>query len=161
MWHKAIAAMTAAVCLAATDGAPAPELALRDARGKMVRLSDYKGKVVLLDFWATWCTGCKTEIPWFIEFDRKYRRSGLAAIGVALDEDGWKSVKPYLKQHRDLKYRVVVGDDDVARRFQANALPLTLLIDRRGRIVFSQSGVMPREGWEKEIQRLLQVRAVR
>jgi cytochrome c biogenesis protein CcmG/thiol:disulfide interchange protein DsbE len=148
--------LAAAVCLAATDGAPAPEFALKDVHGKVIRLSDYKGKVVLLDFWATWCTGCKTEIPWFIEFDRKYRRSGLAAIGVALDEDGWKSVKPYLQQHRDLKYRVVVGDEDVAKRYQADALPLTLLIDRRGKIVSSHAGVVPREQWEKEIQRLLQ-----
>src|SRR5512147_2810725 len=65
--------------------------------GKPVRLSGLKGKVVLLDFWATWCAGCKVEIPWFIEFDKAYRAQGLAAVGVAMDDEGWKQVAPYLK----------------------------------------------------------------
>ena len=63
----------------------APDFSLTDAKGARVRLADYKGKVVLLDFWATWCTGCKVEIPWYIEFQQKYKSKGLASIGVAMD----------------------------------------------------------------------------
>jgi hypothetical protein len=69
--------------------------------------------VVLLDFWATWCTGCKVEIPWFIEFDKAYRAKGLAAVGVAMDDEGWKKVEPYLKEH-PISYTVVAGNFDAA-----------------------------------------------
>ena len=69
---------------------PAPDFALQDATGKTVKIEDYRGKVVLLDFWATWCTGCKKEIPWFSEFQTTYGEKGFAVVGVSLDEDGWK-----------------------------------------------------------------------
>src|SRR6266404_2787419 len=75
----------------------APELALKDSYGKPVTLKEYRGKIVLLDFWATWCHGCKEEIPWFSEFERKYAAKGLAVVGVSLDEDGWKVLKPFLE----------------------------------------------------------------
>src|ERR1700688_4727788 len=90
-------------------GQPAPDFTLKDSAGSPVKLSAYKGKVVLLDFWATWCTGCKVEIPWYVEFQNKYRNDGLVAIGVSMDDDGWKSVKPFLAQH-PISYPVVIGD---------------------------------------------------
>src|SRR5438270_2690708 len=84
----------------AADTAPAlrktaPDFTLSDATGASIRLSDYKGKVVLLDFWATWCHGCNIEIPWYMEFQQKYKDKGLSVIGVAMDDDGWKSVRPF------------------------------------------------------------------
>ena len=77
----------------------AVDFSLPGRDGKALKLSSLKGKVVLLDFWATWCAGCKVEIPWFIEFDKAYRAQGLAAVGVSMDDEGWKTIEPYLKQH--------------------------------------------------------------
>src|SRR5712671_2004016 len=82
---------------AEADRRPAPDFALKDADGKTVHLSDYKGKVVLLDFWATWCAPCKIEIPWFMEFEQQLKDRGFAVVGVSMDEDGWGVVKPYLQ----------------------------------------------------------------
>src|SRR5580658_4331491 len=71
-------------------GKAAPDFTLKDAKGKRLSLSDYKGKVVLLNFWATWCGPCKTEIPWFVEFQNEVQARGFTVIGVSMDEDGWK-----------------------------------------------------------------------
>ncbi len=135
---------------------PAPALSLRDADGKTVKLSNLKGRVVLLDFWATWCTGCKLEIPWFMEFESKYGTKGLTAVGVSVDEEGWKTVKPYLAQH-PISYPIVLGDIDLLEKtFRLPAsLPVTLLIDRNGRIAKTHPGVVEREEFEKDIQLLL------
>lgn len=73
---------------------------LTDSRGSQVRLSDYRGKVVVLNFCATWCGPCKEEIPWFTEFESKYESSGLAVLGISMDDDGWKSVRPFIAKTR-------------------------------------------------------------
>jgi peroxiredoxin len=136
----------------------APDFTLRDADGAPVRLSDYKGKVVLLDVWATWCTGCKVEIPWYMEFHKKYRRRGLASIGVAMDAEGWEKVRPYLEQH-PINYSIVVGDEDFAKLYGVTSMPVTLLIDRRGRITDWHVGMVAKDAWEAEILKLLKERA--
>jgi peroxiredoxin len=134
---------------------PAPGFSLHDAQGKEVRLSDYKGKVVLLNFWATWCTGCKEEIPWFIDFQTKYKPNGLAVVGVSMDDDGWKVLTPWLGEH-ELNYKVVLGNDAVGDLYGGiDALPMTLLIDREGKIVTTHTGVVDRAVCEKEIEGLL------
>src|SRR5436305_1538884 len=142
---------------------PAPNFILTDAKGDTINLSAYKGKVVLLDFWATWCGGCKTEIPWYMEFDAKYKDRGLAVIGVSMDEDGWKTVKPFLALEKDpetgghtaMKYPVVIGSDSLAKQYNLTSMPMTLFIDREGRIAVSYKGIVVKVGWENKIRSLL------
>jgi thiol-disulfide isomerase/thioredoxin len=138
---------------------PAPALALKDAGGATVRLADYKGRVVLLDFWATWCTGCKLEMPWFMEFEKQYGGAGLSAIGVAVDEEGWRTLKPYLAAH-PVSYPVVLGTfDTVEKVFKLPpSLPQTLLVDRHGRIAATHSGVVDKDKFEKDVKQLLEER---
>ncbi len=132
----------------------APNFTLPDANGKQVKLSDYRGKVVLLDFWATWCGGCKVEIPWYVEFDKTYRSKGLAVIGVSMDDGGMKVVKPFLPAHH-MDYPVVIGNEALAAQYHLSSMPLTLLIDRRGRIVVSHSGIVDKDSFEARIRELL------
>lgn len=136
------------------DRTIAPDFTLTDANGAPVRLSGYKGRVVLLDFWATWCTGCKVEIPWYMAFQKKYARQGLTAIGVAMDDDGWQKVKPYLEMH-PINYPIVLGNPDLTKPYQITNLPVTLLIDREGKIADAHIGMVVKDTWEKEIQLLL------
>src|ERR1700733_5033067 len=128
---------------------------LRDASGKTARLSDYAGKVVLLDFWATWCTGCKKEIPWFSEFQRKYGAKGFAMVGVSLDEGGWKVLKPFLAEAK-VPYRMLLGNGLMMQRYRIQNLPDTFLIDPRGRIAASYTaGIVDKNDVETKIQAIL------
>lgn len=138
------------------DRKPAPEFSLKDSNGKTVSLSEYKGKVVLLDFWATWCGPCKIEIPWFIEFEQQYKDKGFAVLGVSMDEDGWTAVKPYI-QDKKVNYRVAVGNDQVGQLYGGlDALPTTFLIDRSGRIAKVHIGLETgKDGFQSEINNLL------
>ena len=134
----------------------APDFELKDVNGHTVKLSDYRGKVVLLDFWATWCGPCKIEIPWFKEFERQNKDKGFAVIGVAMDDEGWDVVKPFAQQLA-INYRLVVGDDELAKQFGGvDALPTTFLIDREGRIASVHIGLSGKRDFEDGIQQLLQ-----
>jgi peroxiredoxin len=134
----------------------APDFTLTDANGRSVKLSDYRGKVVLLDFWATWCGPCQIEIPWFIEFEQQYKSKGLEVVGVSMDEDGWQAVKPYIAE-RKINYRILLGDDTVAQLYGGlDALPTTFLIDRDGKFAFTPHiGLTSKNEFLSEIQTLL------
>ena len=133
----------------------APDFALKDSDGRTVHLADYRGQVVVLDFWATWCSPCRQEIPWFTEFERKKRNRGFAVLGVAMDDDGWKVVGPFLKD-LNVNYRVVLGDDKTADMYGGiEALPTTFIIDRDGRIVSTHVGLGDRTEFEDAIETLL------
>ncbi len=137
----------------------APDFSLKDADGKVVHLSDYKGKVVLLDFWATWCGPCKIEIPWFMEMQRKNKDKGFEVLGIAMDDEGWEAVKPFLSD-LGVNYRVVIGSDSTAEMYGGvDALPTTFLIDRTGKIAAVHVGLTSKKDFEDGVQELLKAPA--
>jgi thiol-disulfide isomerase/thioredoxin len=136
----------------------APGFTLSDAKRAPVTLSDFKGKVVLLDFWATWCAASKVEMPWFAEFESRYKNSGLAIIGVSMDDEGWAIVSPYV-EGRAISYPIVLGDHDIADRFGLASLPVTLLIDRNGKVAAKHFGLVDKADVENEIRKLLKEHA--
>lgn len=144
---------------ASNNRKPAPEFSLQDANGAAVKLADYKGKVVLLNFWATWCGPCALEIPWFTEFQQQYKSKGFEVLGVSMDDDGWKAVKPYLAEHK-VNYRVVLGNDSVSQLYGGvDSLPTTFLIDQNGKVAYVHVGLAGKNDYLNEIQTLLGARA--
>ena len=134
---------------------PAPDFSLKDANGDAVKLSDYRGKIVLLNFWATWCGPCTEEIPWLIEFEQQFKSQGFEVVGVSMDTEGWKVVKPYVSQHK-MNYRVLLGDDAVGQLYGGvDSLPTTFLIDRAGNIAYPHVGLPGKNEYLDEIQTLL------
>ena len=106
----------------------APDFELTDAEGKIARLSDYQAKVVLVDFWATWCVPCKAEIPWFNEFEQKYRDQGFAVLGISRDEDGWTKIKPFAER-QEMRYRILLGDAKTAYKYgDVKGLPVAYVV---------------------------------
>jgi len=141
----------------------APAFVLDNGAGKNVALADYRGKVVLLDFWATECGGCVKEIPWFVDLTRTYAGAGLVALGVSMEiqyaglksvDEGWSKVKPWVKSH-DVPYPVVMADAGVAKAYAIQALPVTYLVDRNGRIAATYEGLVDRQNIDANIQALL------
>jgi len=133
----------------------APPFELKDETGQLVKLADFKGKVILLNFWATWCGPCKIEIPWFIEFEQKYRDKGLAVVGVAMDDEGWEVVKPYAEKNK-INYRNLLGNNQTADLYGGvESLPTSFIIDQDGRIAKVHVGLVSKSDYENEIQELL------
>jgi peroxiredoxin len=133
----------------------APDFTLTDAAGQPVRLSDFRGQVVLLNFWATWCPPCRVEIPWFDRFQQQYGGRGLAVLGLSVDEDGWKSVRPFLAANK-VSYRILAEGGGVAELFGGvDTLPSTLTIDRQGRIAAVHSGLIGKESYRASIEAML------
>jgi len=129
---------------------------LKDPQGRNVTLSAYKGKVILLDFWATWCGPCKFEIPGFIELYTKYQSRGLQVLGFAVD-DPVPAIKSYVRQMK-MNYPVLVGEgrEDVLEAFgPMPGLPTTFIIDRNGVICASHTGFTEKQKFEETIQALL------
>lgn len=135
---------------------PAPGFALPDLDGGEVTLADYSGRVLLLNFWATWCLPCRAEMPWFVEFQAAFGDEGFAVLGVSVDEPGRDVVAPFLDRS-PVNYRIVLADTAarLAPFGPKNVLPTTWLIDRRGRIAAEHIGLVSRAAVETEIRLLL------
>lgn len=138
----------------AGQGRKAPSLALKTADGTLIDLAKYKGKVVVVNFWATWCGPCRAEIPDFIEVYKTEKSRGLEIIGVSLDEEGWQVVTPYVQRNK-INYPIVLGDRMTARRWGGiEAIPTTFFIDKQGNIAESHVGMMSRSQFTAKIKPL-------
>jgi cytochrome c biogenesis protein CcmG/thiol:disulfide interchange protein DsbE len=147
---------------AASVVASAPEagLAIPTLEGSNARLDQYKGKVVLVNFWATWCDPCKTEIPWLIEFNHKYGPKGLVILGIAMDDEGKKAVEPWVKtkrfdvngQQTAMDYPILLGNDKIADKFGGIlGLPTSMLYSRDGRKIKTIVGLINYEDLSKTL----------
>ncbi|HTG43967.1 MAG TPA: TlpA disulfide reductase family protein [Verrucomicrobiae bacterium] len=135
---------------------PAPAWTLKDMDGKTVASTNFLGKVVLLDFWATWCPPCRQEIPGFINLQTKYGPEGLVVIGVDVGPEESSVVKDFMKS-LGINYLVVAGDDKIDAAFGGiEGLPTTFVIDRAGQIVSRHMGFRPEMVFEAAIKPLLQ-----
>ena len=160
---KSVLVLAACLCLAWAGpvGAvpikpvPAPFWKLKDLDGKTVTSDDFKGKVVVLDFWATWCPPCKAEIPGYVAMQKKYGPEGLVFVGISVDEDGPEVVRSFVKAH-GINYPIVMFNEDVVNAFAPiEGYPTTFIIDREGNIVDKKIGAKPAEFYEKEILAVL------
>ena len=129
---------------------------MKDLNNRDVSLSDFRGKVILLDFWATWCGPCKVEIPWFVEFQEKYGPAGLQVVGVSVD-DTHEKLMPFVEKYK-MNYSVLqgLGHDDVQEAYGPLwGLPVTVLIARDGKICSKHVGMGTKESFENQIKSLL------
>jgi peroxiredoxin len=133
----------------------APEFVLKDTGGKSVRLSDYRGKVVLLEFWATWCPPCKLAIPDLNELHERYKGKDFALLSISVD-DSLDTLKPFVEEY-GIKFPVLVNDAEVERLYGIINIPATLIIDKEGNIAGKHLGYVPgtKEMLTKEIEELL------
>lgn len=151
----AVAADELPVLQPAKDRKAAPGFTLKDASDADIKLADFRGKVVLLDFWATWCTGCKKEIPWFEAFQKTYGPQGYSTVGVSMDEEGWKVLRPFLEEHK-IPYPMLLGDESMAKQYGVENLPDTFLIDREGRVAAAYlARLVDRDDLETKIKTLV------
>jgi cytochrome c biogenesis protein CcmG/thiol:disulfide interchange protein DsbE len=133
----------------------APDFALQDSAGKEVHLSDYRGKVVVLNFWATWCGPCRIEVPWLNHLEMENANRRFAVLGISMDEQGWPVVKPFLAKLK-VNYRVLIDNRQTSRLYGGvDVLPTTMLIDREGKIITIHAGIVNRKEFENTLEQLL------
>jgi len=136
-------------------GVPAPDFELASLDGRKVKLSDYRGKAVLLNFWATWCSPCKVEMPWFVDLQKKYGNDGLVILGVAMDDSDNSKIAEFASE-MGVNYPILLGTDKVSDQYgNVQFLPTTFYIDREGRIVGKGTGLLGRGEIEENIQKAL------
>jgi len=138
----------------------APDFTLQSLDGKTVRLSDFRGKAVLLNFWATWCSPCKIEMPWFVELQKQYGPEGLQVVGVAMDDASTKEIADFAKE-MGVNYPVLIGKESVGDAYGGvQFLPENFYIDRNGKVLDRAFGLKGLGEIEDEIKRIVASTAV-
>lgn len=134
----------------------APNFVLKSSDGKTVELKKLTGKVVVVNFWATWCGPCRAEIPGMIEVYKQYKSKGLEIVGVSLDQQGWDQVRPFIEKLK-VPYPIVVGDSKLADAYGGiDAIPVTFFIDKKGNIVERHLGYFSKSEFEAIVRKMLQ-----
>jgi thiol-disulfide isomerase/thioredoxin len=134
---------------------PAPDFSLESLDGKTTRLSDFRGKAVLLNFWATWCAPCKIEMPWFIDLQKQYAAQGLQIVGVAMDDASKEDIAKFA-QDMGVNYPILIGKESVGEEYGGvNGLPESFLIARDGHIVDRIIGLRGKAEIEDSIKKAL------
>jgi peroxiredoxin len=149
--------------VAADEGLPdlrgkrAPDFSLRSVEGKKVSLSDYRGKAVLINFWATWCAPCKIEMPWLVELRKQYASQGFEILGVSEDDaDTPRTKLAKFGLEQGLNYPLLVGDDAVSRKYGGvEFLPTSYFVGRDGKIVAETAGLVSKDEVEASIKKAL------
>jgi peroxiredoxin len=129
----------------------ASDFSLQDMSGKTVRLSDYKGKVVLLEFWATWCPPCRASVPGLQKLHMAYKDKGLAVLAVSMDEGGLDEVRSFIKES-GITYTVLKGTEDVAMKYDVRSIPMMLVLNKEGKIAKRYLGMGSDEDLEQDIK---------
>ena len=133
----------------------APQLALKDLNGRTVRLSRYRGKVVVINFWATWCPPCRAEMPDLIKYQREYAKDGLQIIGITYPPEEEARVRTFATSLK-VNYPIVLGTREIKARFSSDeTLPLTVVINRDGKVTEIISGILLRQEFDEKIKPLL------
>ncbi len=140
----------------------APLFSLQNADGQTINAAEFKGKVLILDFWATWCPPCREEIPHFIELQNQYGAQGLQVVGISVDQQGWSVVKPFI-QANGINYPILMYTEDVYRDYQEliepamrGGIPFTFIIDRQGNVREKFVGYRDKSVFESAIKPLLE-----
>lgn len=139
-----------------TDPVPAPDLTLETMNGQTLNLAEQQGKVILVNFWATWCAPCRREIPDLVELYSELQSEGLIIVGIAVDQEGAKVVEPYVKKQK-INYPIVLDpDQSTESHFDAMyGLPTTYVINPKGKIVRRVLGVFPVDDMKSELKKML------
>ena len=132
----------------------AADFKLQDLEGKTVKLSELRGKPVLLDFWATWCPPCREAIPGIEKLHRSYSGKGLVVLGISLDQGGWDSVKEFVTES-GITYPVLKGTDDVATKYHVRTIPMLVIVDKEGKIYKRYLGFGDDDQLDKDVKSVL------
>lgn len=149
-------------------GKQVPNFTLENLQGKKVSLADYKGKALLINFWATWCGPCKLETPWLVDLAKEYAPKGLEVVGIDTEGDdvkpsdaaGWAKDKAAVErfvQEQNMPYPVLLGGDSIANEYGGlEAMPTSFWVDRSGKVIASQMGITSKDDMEAKIRKALE-----
>lgn len=151
-----VVAILAGCATPAKPASDVPQFSLSSLEGKTVAMKDLSNKVVIVDFWATWCGPCREEIPHLNELYSELKGKGLEIVGISMDTDGTDGVKDFAREFR-IQYPIVMGDEKVAESFGGIiGLPTTFVIDRKGKVAKKYIGLPPAEDMRKIVKELVE-----